>query len=162
MKTKTLTLVAALVTLAALFTLEYAGTAGASTGTVETVAGLTFHDVAAQTKEFIGYDGSIHLTPEQEAIRVEALSALPAPCSSDNSAATCCCPCNMAKSVWGLSKYLITEKGADAAQVRQAAQDWFRFINPAGFSGDACYTGGCNRAFKANGCAGMDPHNPVS
>jgi len=152
---------AAVLILGALFAVEYAGTAGASTGTVKTVAGLTFHDVAAQTQEFIGYDGSIHLTPEQEAIRVEALSAIPAPCCSDNSADTCCCPCNMAKSVWGLSKYLITEKGADVAQVRQAAQDWFGFINPAGFSGDTCYIGGCNRAFKDNGCGGMSEHNPV-
>lgn len=144
---------------AVLFTFQIAASAKAET--VTTVAGLTFHDVAAQTKEFIGYDDSIQLTPEQEAIRVEALSALPAPCCSQYSAATCCCPCNMAKAVWGLSKYLITEKGADAAQVRQAAQDWFGFINPNGFSGDACFTGGCGRAFKANGCGGMSKDHPV-
>ena len=150
---------AAVLAVAILFAFQIA--AAAKTDTVETVAGLTFHDVAAQTREFIGYDGSIQLTPEQEAIRVEALSAIPAPCCSDNSAATCCCPCNMAKSVWGLSKYLITEKGADVAQVRQAAQDWFRFINPTGFSGDTCYIGGCNRAFKDNGCGGMNEHHPV-
>jgi hypothetical protein len=162
MKRKTYVILsAAVLILAALFAVEYAGTAGAATGTVQTVAGLTFHDVAAQTRELIAYDDSIELTPAQEAVRVEALSAIPAPCCSQYSAATCCCPCNMAKAVWGLSKYLITEKGADVAQVRQAAQDWFGFINPNGFTGDACFTGGCGRAFKANGCGGMSKDNPV-
>lgn len=142
--------------------LSFQLTASATAEPVTTVAGIELHDVAAQTREFIGYDDSIELTPEQEAIRVEALSAIPAPCCSDNSAATCCCPCNMAKATWGLSKYLITEKGAGVEEVRQAAQDWFRFINPDGFSGDVCYTGGCNRAFKDNGCGGMNKDHPVT
>lgn len=150
---------AAVLAVATLFAFQVAAAAKAQT--VHTVAGLSFHDVAAQTREFIAYDDSIQLTPEQEAIRVEALSAIPAPCCSQYSAATCCCPCNMAKAVWGLSKYLITEKAADAAQVRQAAKDWFGFINPKGFSGDACFTGGCGRAFHANGCGGMSKDHPV-
>lgn len=163
MNRKTMTIVgAAFLAVAALFAVEYAGTDGASAEPVETVGGLVFHDVAAQTEELIGYDDSIELTPAQEAIRVEALSAIPAPCCSDNSAATCCCPCNMAKATWGLSKYLITEKDAGVEEVRQAAQDWFRFINPAGFSGDVCYTGGCNRAFKDNGCGGMNKNHPIT
>lgn len=160
MNRKTLTIAgAAILAVAALLVFQV--TASAKVETVTTAAGIELHDVAAQTKEFIGYDDSIELTPEQEAVRVEALSALPAPCCSDNSAATCCCPCNMAKSTWGLAKYLITEKGATVEQVRQAAQDWHRFINPDGFSGDVCYTGGCNRAFKDNGCGGMNPNAPV-
>lgn len=157
-KTYTLTGVAFLA-VAALFAFQSAGSATAET--VTTVAGIELHDVEAQTQEFIGYDDAIELTPEQEAIRVEALSALPAPCCSDNTAATCCCPCNMAKSTWGLAKYLITEKGAGVEEVRQAARDWHRFINPAGFSGDVCYTGGCNLAFKDGGCGGMNKDNPV-
>jgi hypothetical protein len=64
---------------------------------------IDFIDVKEQTKEFIAYSDSIQLTPEQELVKQEALSRIPAPCCSDNSAYTCCCPCNMAKSWWGLS-----------------------------------------------------------
>lgn len=161
MNRKTYTVLGAgLLVLGALFALEYAGTALASSKTV-TAAGVTFHDVEAQTLQFMRYNDEIQLTPAQERIRVEALSTIPAPCCSDNSAATCCCPCNMAKSVWGLSKYLIAEKDAGVDEVRQAAKDWFRFINPNGFAGDACYTGGCNRAFHQDGCGGMRQERPV-
>jgi hypothetical protein len=153
-------LAATALAVAALFTFQYASAAPAKTA-VTTVGGITFQDVPTQTEQFIAWNESIQLTPAQEAIRVEALSAIPAPCCSDNSAATCCCPCNMAKSVWGLSKHLITEKGAGVAEVRQAAQDWFAFINPEGFSGDVCYTGGCGKAFHENGCGGMRHDRPV-
>ena len=154
-------LAATALAVAALFTFQYTGTAWAAAKPVTTVGGVTFEDVPTQTRQFIAWNESIQLTPAQEAIRVEALSAIPAPCCSDNSAATCCCPCNMAKSVWGLSKHLITEKGAGVAEVRQAAQDWFAFINPEGFSGDVCYIGGCGKAFHENGCGGMRHDHPV-
>jgi hypothetical protein len=154
-------LAATALAVAALFTFQYAGTAWAAAKPVTTVGGITFQDVPTQTKQFIAWNESIQLTPAQEAIRVEALSAIPAPCCSDNSAATCCCPCNMAKSVWGLSKHLITEKGAGVTEVRKAAQDWFTFINPKGFSGDVCYIGGCGNAFHENGCGGMRADRPV-
>lgn len=154
-------LAATALAVAALFTFQYPGAAWAAAKPVTTVGGVTFQDVPTQTKQFIAWNESIQLTPAQEAIRVEALSAIPAPCCSDNSAATCCCPCNMAKSVWGLSKHLITEKGAGVEEVRKAAQDWFTFINPKGFSGDVCYTGGCGNAFHENGCGGMRADRPV-
>lgn len=113
-------------------------------------------DAHAQAEEFIGYYESIELTDEQEAVKREALSAIPAPCCSDNSAYTCCCPCNMAKSNWGLAAWLITEHGYDATQVRESVQEWIGFINPDGFSGDVCYSpGGCARGFAENGCGGM-------
>lgn len=117
---------------------------------------IAFTDVRAQTRQFIDYYNASTLTPEQEAIKREALSALPAPCCSDNSAYTCCCPCNMAKSAWGLAAYLIVEERADADAVRDKVSEWFEFINPDGFSGDVCYTsGGCMKAFRDNGCGGM-------
>ena len=118
--------------------------------------GLTFTDAKAQAQEYIRYYKEIELTPEQERIKAEALSALPAPCCADNSLLTCCCPCNMAKSAWGLSAHLITERGFDAEQVRQAAAQWLEFANPDGYTGDACYTGGCGRSFEHNGCGGMN------
>ncbi len=113
-------------------------------------------DVRAMAVKYIGYYKSIKLTPEQEKIKATALSSLPAPCCSDNSVATCCCPCNLAKSVWGLSSFLIAERGYNSQQVRQAAIDWFKLTNPNGYTGDACYIGGCNRAFNQNGCGGMN------
>lgn len=135
--------------------LALGGLAAALTESAAT-PGIEFTDAKKQTEEFIGYYTSIELTPEQEAIKKEALTAIPAPCCSNNTAYTCCCPCNMAKSYWGLSAYLITEQGADAAAVKGAVNEWIAFINPEGFSGDVCYSaGGCMRSFKQNGCGGM-------
>lgn len=123
---------------------------------------LEFTDVRRQTLEFIEYERTIELTAEQEAIKREALSALPAPCCSDNSAYTCCCPCNSAKASWGLAAHLIADRGHDAEQVRSKVAEWFEFINPDGFSGDVCYTpGGCMRPFAANGCGGMNAEHPI-
>ena len=45
---------------------------------------------------------------------------------------------------------------ADAERVRSAVAEWHRSINPGGFTGDACFTGGCSRAFANNGCGGME------
>lgn len=109
-----------------------------------------------ETETFIRYYQTIELTPEQERTKVEALSAIPAPCCADNPLATCCCPCNMAKAAWGLSAWLITEKGYTVDQVRQAAQGWLAAANPGGFTGNACYSGGCGRPIHDNGCGGMD------
>ncbi len=108
-----------------------------------------------ETKRFIGFYHSIRLSPEQERLKVEALSAMSAPCCSKYSLATCCCPCNMAKAAWGLAAWLITEKGYDAAQIRSAEAAWLKQVNPDGFSGDSCFTGGCTRPMRSNGCGGM-------
>lgn len=117
---------------------------------------LSFDDIGAQTKRFIEYEASIKLTTQQDAIKREALEAIPAPCCSDNTAYTCCCPCNMARAIWGLSAYLITEKEADATAVREGVQAWLKAAAPKGHSGDVCYTGGCGRGLSENGCGGMN------
>ncbi|HSM13095.1 MAG TPA: hypothetical protein VLA66_03440 [Thermoanaerobaculia bacterium] len=109
----------------------------------------------AETERFLSWYGSIELTAEQESTRVQALAELPAPCCREYSAATCCCSCNMARAGWGLAKHLIVEQGATAEQVRAEVAAWHRAINPGGFSGDACFTGGCGRPFAKNGCGGM-------
>ncbi|MEZ5362712.1 MAG: hypothetical protein R2748_10345 [Bryobacterales bacterium] len=119
---------------------------------------ITFHDVKSQTLQFIEWDKQIQLTPQQEAVKKAALEALPAPCCSDNSAYTCCCPCNLSRSTWGLSKWLITEKGYSALQVKDKAAQWIAYIQPNGSSGKACYTGGCSRPFAKDGCGGMNPN----
>ncbi len=122
---------------------------------------IEFTDVREQTLEFIGYNDSIRLTPEQEAIKKKALTAIPAPCCSDNTVYTCCCPCNMAKTWWGLANHLIANEGYDAEQVQAAVEEWIEFIGPEGFSGNSCYTGGCMRPFHRNGCGGMHQGNVV-
>ncbi len=117
---------------------------------------VTFTDARRQAAEFISYNRSIVLAPEQKKIMDEALSSIPAPCCDRFSIATCCCPCNLAKSTWGLSKFLIAKQHATAAEVRAAAAEWLQFTNPGGYTGDACFKKGCNRPFEANGCGGMD------
>ena len=115
-------------------------------------------DLGERMAQYIDYEQTIQLSAEEEAIKREALEAIPAPCCSDNSAYTCCCPCNMARTLWGLAAHLIRNEGAGAAQVRQAAESWIAEINPGGFSGDVCYTrGGCQRPMAENGCGGMHP-----
>lgn len=131
------------------------------TGSVAAASPTEFSDIRAQTAEFIAYNDSIQLTPEQEAIKKQALTKIPAPCCSDNTADSCCCPCNMAKSWWGLAKHLIADEGYTADRVQAAVEGWIAFINPDGFSGDVCYTGGCSRAFRDNGCGGMNEEQLV-
>ena len=118
-----------------------------------------FQDARAQAAKFIGYHDSIKLSSEQEKIKESALSTIPAPCCGEYSIATCCCPCNLAKSVWGLSHYLIAKAGFNTEELRQAVSEWIQFTNPGGYTGDACHNGGCKRPFEKNGCGGMDAKN---
>jgi len=119
------------------------------------LASIEFSGGEAETRGFMADNRSIRLTADQEAIRTEALEALPAACCNNFSAATCCCECNLSRATWGLSKRLISEQGLDAVSVRAAVSKWHETVNPNGFSGDTCPTGGCGRAFANNGCGGM-------
>lgn len=117
---------------------------------------VTFVDARRQAAEFIAYDGSIALTPAQKQIMHDALSSIPAPCCSEFSIETCCCPCNLAKSTWGLSKTLIANHHATAAEVKAAALAWIQFINPEGYDGKVCADQECNSSYENGGCGGMD------
>lgn len=117
--------------------------------------GATFTGSRQETERFLAYHRAIVLSPEQEVTKEGALASLPAPCCSQFTAATCCCDCNLARSTWGLAKHLVADLGLDSASVRARAAEWHRVINPNGFSGDACFTGGCARRFDENGCGGM-------
>lgn len=117
---------------------------------------LVFKDVETQTLEYIGYEKSIKLTPRQEAVKKQALGSIKAVCCREYSAYTCCCPCNFSKSLWGMSNYLIARQGYGVEDLKKAAKAWIKYVNPNGFSGDACSTGGCNRPFAQNGCGGMN------
>jgi hypothetical protein len=124
-------------------------TAGALTGDRE------------ETARFIRWYTTIELTPEQEAVRVEALAALPAPCCKEFTADECCCPCNMAKATWGLAKHLIAVEGKGVEEVRSTVAAWHHAINPDGYAGDSCATGKCNLPFRHEGCGGMDARSLV-
>lgn len=120
-----------------------------------TEAVIEFTDVRAQTQEFMDYYATIELTPRQEAVKRAALSPLPAACCSNNSAYTCCCECNLSRTVWGLTHFLIAERDAGVEEIQKAVTEWIQFVNPDGFSGDSCFKGGCMRSFAKNGCGGM-------
>lgn len=122
---------------------------------------IVFNDVKAQTLQFMLWERKIKLTPEQEALKKAALTALPAPCCSDNSAYTCCCTCNLSRTIWGLSNHLIAKQGAGVNQVQETVVRWIKFIKPRGWSGEGCYTGGCSRPFVDDGCGGMKAHAVV-
>ncbi len=125
------------------------------------------------TQHFIDYYSTYTLTPQQERTMLTALRPLKAPCCDDNSMATCCCPCNLAKSVWGLCSYLVAEKGYDVDQVRESALQWLRFIhsdyyiieelsnrgvNPTTYGlshENPCYVDKCELPFVDGGCGGM-------
>lgn len=117
---------------------------------------VTFTDARRQAAEFISYDDSIALHPDQKKVMDEALSSVPAPCCAQYPIAKCCCPCNLAKSSWGLSKFLIARQHASAPQVKAAVSEWLTFTNPGTYTGDACFARGCERPFERNGCGGMD------
>lgn len=120
---------------------------------------VAFTDVQADTARFMAWEQEIQLSPKQEAVKRAALEALPAACCGDNSAYTCCCPCNLSRSVWGLSQYLVAKQNYSAGQVKEKVAAWIEYVNPKGFSGDSCYRGGCPRPFSENGCGGMNPNH---
>ena len=128
-------------------------------GCAQSVRGAEFEFTTPEedTERFMLWEETVRLTDEQEQIMKDALTPLPAPCCSENSAYTCCCPCNLARTWWGLSKHLIAEQGASVEEVRETVEEWFERINPDGFTGNICGTGGCGRAFHKNGCGGMNP-----
>jgi hypothetical protein len=116
---------------------------------------IAFEGSQAEAERFMAYYDSIQLTAAQEAVRQEALQPLPAPCCSSFSAATCCCECNLSRTIWGLSKFLIAREDRSAGEVRAAVTAWIGAINPSGYPGNTCFTGGCGRSFKEGGCGGM-------
>jgi len=114
--------------------------------------------IPSQAKRYIAYyrNYSRLITPAQLAIRNEALGSIPAPCCDEYSIATCCCPCNLAKTVWGLASHLIVERGAGVATVKREVERWLTTINPEGAAGDACKRGRCEHPFHEDGCGGMN------
>jgi hypothetical protein len=119
-------------------------------------------DVEAQTREFIGYFFSIKLSDDQQAVRDRALEPLKAVCCDDFPMSDCCCVCNLSRSIWGLSNYLIANLGYDEDRVRTGVEGWLEYVGPSGFSGEACYVDRCSAPFGEDGCGGMDPDHLVT
>lgn len=117
---------------------------------------LVFRDAKAQAREFIGYYRSIELTQEQEAIKKATLEPMPAACCRNSSAYTCCCPCNLSKSLWGLANYAIARQHVTGAELRTVVDAWLGYANPDGFRGSACYEGRCEEKPSKDGCGGMN------
>ena len=132
------------------------GALGCASADTMTSGEIVFRDVEDQARTFMEWERRIRLNREQEQIKKDALSAIPAPCCSDNSAYTCCCPCNMSRTIWGLANHMIARQGASAREVRAKAEEWIAYINPNGYAGKACYTGRCPRPFREDGCGGMN------
>ncbi len=139
--------------------------------------------VLENTRQFIDWYYTITLSPEETEVIQEALLLLPAPCCNDNPMTTCCCECNLARSVWGLSAYLIHDKGFGEEEVQAAALRWLQFargdyyiaraleergISPLQYgltTFGSCYRDMCELPLTKGGCAGMnelvEPEPPV-
>lgn len=117
---------------------------------------IVFQDAERQSRQFIQWYKTIKLNPKQEAVKKAALGTMRASCCRESSAYTCCCPCNLSRTIWGLSHYMIAREGATAQRVREKVREWIRFLNPSGFRGQACYNGRCERRFAEDGCGGMN------
>ena len=140
----------------------------------------------ANTRRFISWYTAVVLSPAQAKVREEALAPLAAPCCDDYPMSTCCCVCNLSRSVWGLSAYLIRDKGYTADQVRNAALQWLHFIRPDYYVARAlkdegrylarygvsttssCFANHCDLPFYhktgvryIGGCGGMDTLVPM-
>lgn len=133
------------------------------------------------TQQFIDWYNVIDLTSAQRSLRDGALRPLVAPCCDEYPMTTCCCECNLSRSVWGLSAYLITEKGYNTVnQLQEAILQWLHFIRPDYYVASAleeegkiprlfglstqssCFTDRCDLPFYSNteylhlgGCGGM-------
>ena len=117
---------------------------------------VKFTDVRQHTAAFHQYERTIKLTPGQQAIYREALEGLPAPCCSDNTALTCCCPCNSARAWWGLAKHLVADLGYDAEETRAKVAEWFTLHQPLRLERHhLLQPHGCGKPFQQGGCAGM-------
>ncbi len=132
------------------------------------------------TQQFIDWYNTINLTSAQRTLRDKALEPLVAPCCDEYPMSTCCCECNLSRSVWGLAAYLITEKGYTTDQLQEAILQWLHFIRPDYYVASAlkkegeiprvfglstqssCYTNHCDLPFyskteylQRGGCGGM-------
>ena len=141
----------------------------------------------SNTQQFIDWYNAIYLTAAQRALRDRTLKPLVAPCCDEYPMSTCCCEGNLSRSIWGLSAYLITEKGYTRDQLQAAILQWVHFIRPDYYVATAlekegeiprvfglstqssCFTDRCELPFhskteylRLGGCGGMEDLIQVS
>ena len=95
---------------------------------------FVFGDIGSDKTKFIEYSNSIKLSNEQERVKKEALSRISSPCCMKQTAGNCC-SCDTAKSILGLSHYLIEKLKYDAHRVRKTVQQWVERVQ---FGGSSC------------------------
>jgi hypothetical protein len=110
----------------------------------ETVYGIPLS--FANTQMFIDWYNTIGLTQAERMLRDDALAPFVAPCCDEYPMSTCCCECNLSRSIWGLCAYLISEYGYSIDQLRVAALQWSRFIRPDYYVAQALEEAGRNPA----------------
>lgn len=108
----------------------------------ETVYGIPLS--FANTQMFIDWYNTIELTQAEHMMRDEALAVFVAPCCDEYPMSTCCCECNLSRSIWGLCAYLISEHGYSIDQLRVAALQWSQFIRPDYYVAQALEKAGRN------------------
>lgn len=129
--------------------------------------------------EFVGWWYTLVPLVETDAVYIDALSSLVAPCCDDNLAIRCCCEndegqaCNLIRSGKGLAAHLIDTLNYGTEQVRSSVLEWFQFarpdytiavemvnrkIDPMAYGltvEGSCYRGLCNTPISQGGCGGM-------
>jgi hypothetical protein len=129
-------------------------------------------------QRFADWYYEIRLSPTEERTLAEALGAIPTPCCDDTRLTRCCCEeggliCNLVRSARGLGAWLVREKGFSGEKLREAVEEWLRFVHPDyyvaralkemgqdpeiyGFpKKGACYRGWCEVPLSRGGCGGM-------
>lgn len=119
-------------------------------------------DISLKMSKYITYYKTIELTDSQKSLKDRALKKIKAPCCKDRTMDTCCCPCNLAKSVWGLSAYLITKENVNENQLILAVNNWIKISHQGKIAGDSCYKGHCTLPVHKDGCGGMDDKNIIN
>jgi hypothetical protein len=76
-----------------------------------------FDSIKGDKAKFVSYSSSIQLSAEQQQVRKQALSSITSPCCDEQIAGSCC-DCEAARSILGLSNYLIAEYRYDYHQDR--------------------------------------------
>lgn len=131
------------------------------------------------TQQFIDWFNTIDLSDGKQMLRDVTLGTLMAPCCDDYPISECWCECNLARSVWGMSAYLIKQYHT-SDQIQEASSQWLHFIRPDYYvasilyeQGDnpeqyglttesSCHTGRCDFPFhdrtsgNPGGCGGME------
>ena len=129
--------------------------------------------------DYVGWWYTLVPHVEDDAVYVDALSALVAPCCDDNLAIRCCCEndagqaCNLIRSGKGLAAHLIKNLNYGVEQVRDSVLEWFQFARPDYYIAvemvnrkidpmaygltveGSCYRGLCNTPISQGGCGGM-------